>query len=360
MRITLEEIAKVTGYSVPTVSRALTNNDYPVSPATRQRILEVAEALGYKPNLSARSLRTARTNTIGIIVDDLLSPFVPPIVRGIQDHLKVCDYLGLIINTDFDPMLEKEAIGTLVNRPVDGIIFVESLHSATGNLLKQINKPYVFVHRLFDSSVKNSVVPDERYGSKLAVNHLAALGHRRIGYINGPERWHSARRRLAGYKEALETVGIGVDPALIQPGDWEIGGGYTAAQRLLELEAPPSAIFAANDLMALGAIYAIQDAGLQVPHDIAIVGYDDRDFARIFRPKITTISLPVYEMGVAAAELILKQLTQGQQEVEEEKIKGQLLIRESCGADETGRSKEEEYNAATTARRILLNKQPDN
>ena len=359
MHITLEEIAKATGFSVPTVSRALTNHDYPVSPATRQRILEVAKTMGYKPNLSARSLRTARTNTIGIIVDDLLSPFVPPIVRGIQDHLKASDYLGLTVNTDFDPALEKEAISTLVNRPVDGIIFVESLHAATSDTLEQINKPTVFVHRLFASSVKNSVVPDDRYGSKLAVNHLAALGHRRIAYINGPERWHSAKRRLAGYKEALEALGLSVDSALIQPGDWEIAGGYDATQKLLEIEARPTAIFAANDLMALGAIYAIQDARLRVPNDVAVVGYDDRDFARIFRPKITTVSLPVYEMGVAAAELILKQLTEGRQdEEEEEKVKGQLFIRESCGADETQMTKEE-LNAATTARRILLNKQPD-
>jgi len=358
MRVTLEEIAKATGFSVPTVSRALTNNDYPVSPKTRKRILEVADAMGYQPNLSARSLRTDRTNTIGIIVDDLLSPFVPPIVRGIQDYLKSFDYLGLIVNTDFDPTLEKEAISMLVNRPVDGIIFVESFHAATSDVLEQIKKPYVFVHRLFGSSVKNSVVPDDRYGAKLAVNHLAALGHRRIAYINGPAEWHSAKRRLAGYKEALEALGIGVDAALIQPGDWEFTGGYEAAKKLLELDTRPTAVFAANDMMALGAIYAIQDAALSVPEDIAVVGYDNRDFTSIFRPQITTVSMPVYEMGKASAELLLRQLKEGQKEEEEAKIKGQLLIRESCGADESQRTKEE-LSAATTVRRILLDKQPD-
>lgn len=358
MRITLEEIAKATGFSVPTVSRALTNNDYPVNPATRKRILEAAEAMGYQPNLSARSLRTDRTNTIGIIVDDLLSPFVPSIVRGIQDYLKPFDYLGLIVNTDFDPTLEKEAISILVNRPVDGIIFVESFHVATSDILEQINKPYVFVHRLFGSSVKNSVVPDDRYGARLAVNHLAALGHRRIAYINGPEGWHSAKRRLAGYKEALDALDIGVDDAFIQPGDWEFTGGYEAAKKLLELDTRPTAVFAANDLMALGAIYAIQDAGLNVPEDIAIVGYDNRDFTGIFRPQITTVSMPVYEMGKASAELLLRQLREGPEQEDEVKIKGQLLIRESCGADESQRT-QEELNAATTVRRILLDKQPD-
>jgi LacI family transcriptional regulator len=214
------------------------------------------------------------------------------------------------------------------------------------------------VHRLFGASVQNSVVPDERYGAKLAVNHLAGLGHRRIAYINGLEKWHSAKRRLAGYKEALETLGIVVDPDLIQPGNWEIDGGYQASQTLLALKTRPTAIFAANDLLAVGAIYAIQDAGLNVPKDIAVVGYDDREFARIFRPPITTVSLPIYEMGAAAAELILKQLSQGQPAEAEQKVKGRLFIRESCGADPAQRTKEE-LNAATTARRILLNKQPD-
>lgn len=358
MRVTLEEIAKATGFSVPTVSRALTNNEYPVNPETRKLILEMAEAMGYRPNLSARSLRTDRTNTIGIIVDDLLSPFVPSIVRGIQDYLKPFDYLGLIVNTDFDPMLEKEAVSILVNRPVDGIIFVESFHAATSDIQERINKPYVFVHRLFGSSVKNSVVPDDRYGAKLAVKHLAALGHRRIAYINGPAGWHSAKRRLAGYEEALEALEIETNADFIQQGDWELSGGYEAAKKLLELDTKPTAIFAANDLMALGAIYAIQDAALSVPEDIALVGYDNRDCTSIFRPQITTVDMPVYEMGKVSAELLLRQLADGQMDEDEIKIKGQLLIRESCGAHESQRT-QEELSAATTFRRILLNKQPD-
>ncbi len=357
MPVTLAEIAKITGFSIPTVSRVLSNSDYPVNSDTRQQIIDVAESLGYSPNISARSLRTDRTHTIGIIVDDILSPFVPPIVRGIQDHLTNFDYLGLIINTDFDPALEQDAIRTLVNRPVDGIIFVESLHNATSELLTQIDKPYVFVHRLFGSFVKNSVVPDDCYGAGLAVSHLAGLGHRRIAYINGPESWHSATRRLAGYQAELSVQNLGFDPHLVQPGDWEFEGGYQAAQNLLTLEEKPTAIFAANDLMALGAIYAIQDSGLSVPDDIAVVGYDNREISRIFRPKITTVSLPVYEMGKTAAELVLKQLRKGLKNSEEIKIKGQLFIRESCGADETQQTSEE-LDAATTSRRIILNVHP--
>jgi LacI family transcriptional regulator len=359
MPVTLEEVAKATGFSVPTVSRALTNSDHPVNPATRQKIIEMAKTMGYKPNISARSLRTDRTNTIGIIVDDILSPFVPPIVRGIQDYLNEFDYLGLIVNTDWDPKQEVEAVHTLISRPVDGLIFVEYPHIAIHETLGNSNKPHVFVHRLFGSSIKNSIVPHDRYGATLAVRHLVALGHRRIAYINGLEGWHSAQRRLAGYQDELAAHGIDSEPNLIQPGDWEFEGGYEAAKNLLKVKEQPTAIFSANDLMALGAIHAIQDTGLNVPADMAVVGYDNREFARIVRPQITTVSMPVYEMGKAGAELLLKQLTEGRKDVEEIKIKGQLFIRESCGADETQMTKEE-LDRRVTYRRILLNKQPDN
>jgi DNA-binding LacI/PurR family transcriptional regulator len=357
MPVTLAEIAKITGFSVPTVSRVLSNSDYPVNAETRQQIINVAESMQYKPNISARSLRTDRTHTVGIIVDDILSPFVPPIVRGIQDQLKDFDYLGLIINTDFDPDLEKDAISTLINRPVDGIIFVESLHSTTNEVIAQLDKPYVFVHRLFGSSVANSIVPDDCYGAGLAVNHLVGLGHRHIAYINGPEDWHSSMRRLAGYQEALVANALDFEPQLLQPGAWELEDGYTAAVNLLTLDEIPTAIFAANDLMAAGAIYAIQDAGLKVPEDIAVVGYDNRNFTRIFRPRITTVSLPVYEMGKTAAELMQKQLVEGLENIKEVKIRGQLFIRESCGADESQMTIDE-LDAGTTSRRIVLNVQP--
>lgn len=357
MPVTLAEIAEVTGFSISTVSRVLSNSDYPVSSDTRQKIMEVAESMGYKPNIAARSLRTDQTHTMGIIVDDILSPFVPPIVRGIQDYLTDFDYLGMLINTDFDPILEEDAIRTLINRPVDGIIFVESLHNATSELLTQWGKPYVFVHRLFSSFVRNSVVPDDHYGAGLAVNHLVELGHRRIAYINGPEDWHSAARRLEGYKDTLIAHGLEFDPDLVQSGDWRFKSGYKATQNLLEIDSEMTAIFAANDLMALGAIYAIQDAGLSVPDDIAVVGYDNRKIARIFRPQITTVSLPVYEMGKKAAELALKQVKEGVEDNGEIKIKGQLFIRESCGADEAQRT-DEELSVATMSRRIVLDVSP--
>jgi len=358
MPVTLEEIARAAGFSVSTVSRALTNLDYPVNPSTRQHIIEVARAMGYKPNLAARSLRTDQTNTIGIIADDILSPFVPPIIRGVQDYLKQHDFLSLIVNSDWDPDIEQDAIDALISRPVDGIIFAESSHLAVNESLQQSGKPYFFAHRLFASTIQNSVVPDDHYGAALAVRHLAGLGHRRIAIIKGPEGWHSAERRYAGYQSELSAQNIAFDPALVQPGDWEYEGGYSAMKRLLALKSPPTAIFASNDLMALGAIGAIQDAGLSVPQDIAVVGYDNREFSRVVRPRITTVSMPVYEMGRTAAELLLKQIAQGREALDEIKIKGQLFIRETCGADASLRTPDG-LDMATTTRRVLLRKDPD-
>ncbi len=206
--------------------------------------------------------------------------------------------------------------------------------------------------------MRNSVVPDDHYGAGLAVRHLVALGHRRIAYIHGPAGWHSAQRRLAGYRDELAAHNLDFDPTLVQPGDWEYEGGYAATKNLLALDELATAIFPANDLMALGAICAIQDAGLNVPRDIAIVGYDNREFTRIVRPRITTVSMPVYEMGRTAAELLLKQVEEGRQDMAEIKVRGQLFIRETCGADEWQRTAED-LDVGTVSRRILLHKDPD-
>lgn len=188
MSVKLEDIARETGFSISTVSRVLSKSTYPVSEPIREKVLRAADMMGYRPNLAARSLRTDRTNTIGIIVDDLLSPFTPPIVRGIQDYLNEHGFLSLIVNSDRDPDQEQAAIKTLLSRPVDGIVFVEYSHQTHSDDLERSDKPHVFVHRLFGSPIKNSVVPDDYYGASLATEHLIQLGHRRIGYISGPAK----------------------------------------------------------------------------------------------------------------------------------------------------------------------------
>ncbi len=357
MTVTLEDVARASGFSLPTVSRVLSESSYPVSAATRQRVLEVAGRLGYTPNLAARGLRTNRSSAVGIVVDDIMSPFVPPILRGIQDRIAEDDLSSVVVNADWNPAMEQKAISGLLSRRVDGILFVEYSHLAVNEELERSGKPHVFAHRLFGASIKNSVVPDDAYGAALAVNHLLRLGHTRIGFISGPASWHSARGRYEGYVATLARRSIALDPALVEYGDWETDSGYAAARALLRTDAPPTAIFAANDLMALGALYAAQDAGLRVPQDVAVVGYDNRDFARIVRPRMTTVSMPVYEMGRIAAELLVRQISNGKEQADEIKVRGELLIRETCGADPALRMEDDPQTPLY--RRLLLNKQPE-
>jgi DNA-binding LacI/PurR family transcriptional regulator len=334
MPVTITEIAKAAGVSLTTVSRALNNADHPMNKDTRERVLQIAKEMGYQPNLVARSLRTDRTYSVGIIVENIQSPFAPSIIRGIQDHLKPEGYSSTIINSDWDPEVETDAILSLNNRKIDGIIFVETWHRSSEAVQMMTTKPFVFVHRLFNGRCSNSVITDEYGGARLAVHHLLDLGHRRIAYINGPKDWDASQRRLMGYKEELADANIRYDRRLVKQGDWEVKGGYLATQALIGMENPPTAIFAANDLMALGAIYALQDKGLRVPQDIAIVGYDNRNFTSFTRPSITTVTLPCYEMGQAAAKLLLNFINDKVKETEPIEILGHLIIRESCGAKE--------------------------
>jgi len=357
LTVTLSDVAKAANVSITTASRVLTKSSHPINEKTRQRVLKSAAAMEYKPNWLARGMRTDRTNTIGIIADDLLSPFTPPIIRGIQDYLKTIDYLGLIINSDWDPKLEREAISTLLSRSVDGMIFVESGHLSPTDELERAGKPYMFVHRLFGAPIRHSVVPDDYAGSQLAMEHLFSLGHRRIAHISGPSGWHSARRRVDGYLASLGEHAIEPQPELLLESEWKFEGGAEATQQLLAINSRPTAIYVANDHMAWGAIEAIRSVGLRVPDDMAIVSYDNREFSRVLRPKLTTVSLPAYEMGKKAAEQLSLKL-QGEAIPEDEiKISGTLFVRESCGAHESMRSVEE-LDLGTTVRHQLIGMQP--
>lgn len=343
MSITLRELAKAAGVSVSTVSRVLTKSRHPVRKEVRRHISLLAKELGYRPNVLARSLRTNRTFTVGVIADDITSPFTPIIIHGIQDQLRQEGYFSIIINTDWKPQAEVQAIDDLISRAIDGVIFVESWYRTSNEALDLANKPYVFVHRLFQASYRYSVIPDEQYGASLAIRHLIELGHTTIGYIGGPKDFYSSTDRLIGYQNELEKAGIPFQQGLIERGNWEIGSGYEATQRLRKISGNLTAIFAANDLMALGAIHVIQDEGLRVPEDIAIVGYDDRTIAATTRPTITTVSLPCYEMGVASARLLLRRLKGEADDAEEIKVKGKLIVRQSCGAKEGRQTLPEMY-----------------
>jgi DNA-binding LacI/PurR family transcriptional regulator len=353
MPVTLHELAKAAGCSVSTVSRALNNSAHTVNDVTRERILAIANQLGYRPNMTARGLKMDRTFTIGLIVCNIASPFTPVLIRGIQEYLRQRDYFSIIISTDWDSDLESDAVHQLISRSIDGVIFVETWRDESNNTLDLANKPYVYVYRLFDGEYANSVIVDDIHGARLAVEHLVKLGHHRIAFINGPQGWAASKERLAGYQEVLGQYKIPYDPSLVEEGTWEVQSGYHAAKKFLLMPDRPTAIFAANDLMALGAIYAIQDAGLNVPKDIAVVGYDDREITSFSNPTITTICPPSFEMGQLAAQLILDRL-EDQIEIKDPiRVQSRLIIRESCGAEQ-GKPPLEHYVSHTIPPESLI------
>jgi DNA-binding LacI/PurR family transcriptional regulator len=332
--VTIHEIAEAAGVSIATVSRALNNSDHPVNEETRARILQIAEMLEYSPNRAARSLRTDRSSVIGVILDNFNSHWAPVIIRGLQDVLHQANYFCLVVNIPWEIHSQTKVVQDLLAHSVDGFVFVETWHRVSESEAMLNGKPYVIVHRLFHESSPYSVIPDERFNETLAVNHLINLGYQKIGYIMGPDSYFSSHERLTAYRQALRTAGIPIRDELIESGDWDIPAGYQAGQRLLARPHPPTAIVAANDLLAYGAIRAIQDVGLHVPDDVAVVGYDNDEIAGIANPTITTVTLPLFEMGQIAARTLLKQLHQQITRPEEKLVRGQLIIRQSCGAPE--------------------------
>ncbi|MCC6802804.1 MAG: LacI family DNA-binding transcriptional regulator [Anaerolineae bacterium] len=336
MTVTLRELAKAAGVSVTTASRVLNNSDHAVSHDARARVFQVAAELGYRPNIAARTLRMDRSFTIGIVADSITVPFTTAIFEGIENTLNPEGYFCVIISLHNDTSLQRKAIDSLLSRGVDGLIVVDTWDASAIPYLQRLQKPYAFCQRLFGTAVLNSVIADNAYGAEMAVMHLLNAGHRRIGFINGKETYYMARDRLQGYINAHRRFGAIIDPQLIMPSTWELDSGYDAALKLLEQPDRPTAIFTANDMLAVGSIYAANDRGLKVPDDLAIVGFDDQPMARIIRPSLTTITYPTYQMGVEAARILLQQINGEREFVDEVAVQGELIVRDSCGLGRRG------------------------
>lgn len=312
----------------------MSNSNYPVNQQTREAILQVAEDIGYSPNRAARSLRTERSTLIGVILDNFSSQWAPIIIRGIQDVLHNSGYFTLVVNIPWEKHSQAEVVQDLLGHSVDGFVFVETWHPVHQRRDMLNNRPYVIVHRLFHESDPHSIIPDEAHNSALAVKHLLGLGHRKIAYIAGDARYFSSAQRLDAYLDTMRAAGLGIPDDWIAQGEWRIPSGYTCAQRILSADEKPSAIVAANDALAYGALLAVSDAGLKAPDDIAIVGYDNNDISRISNPTITTVTLPLFLMGQVAAKDLLRQLQTDNREYAEQLIPGELIVRQSCGAPE--------------------------
>jgi len=304
----MREVAERAGVSVTTVSHVI-NHTRPVSEQLSERVKAAMDELGYQPNQLARSLRVGATHTIGLILPDSANPFFAEIARGIEDTGFEQGYSVIICNTDNDQQKEQLYVSVLLEKQVDGMIFVSAGESTQAiSALRARRKPFVVVDRMVSNVETDSVMTDNARGGELAVTHLIQLGHRRIGCISGPSALSPSADRLTGYRNALEAHGIPVEEALIVKGDFHYQGGYAAALQLLTAPAPPTAIFALNDLMAIGAIAAAKKLGKRVPEDVSVIGFDDIDLAPYMSPALTTIAQSKHQMGVVATSLLFERI----------------------------------------------------
>jgi len=335
---TLRDIARRAGVSVSTVSHVLNGTRF-VSEVRRQRVLAAIQELGYEPNAVARSLKINRSHTIGLIISDINNPFFTAVVRGVEDVANQHGYSVILCNTDENPDKELNYLRILRSKRVDGLIIAPTgvLHEYLRNLVHS-NFPIVFIDRELDNLPVSAVVLDNETAAYQIVKHLISLGHRRIGLISGRPRISTTTLRISGYRRALTEAGLPVDERLIVSGYSRIEGGVAATHALLECTPPPTALFAANNLMTIGALIALAQRCLRVPDDVALVGFDDFPWADVLRPRLTTVAQPTYDLGREAAQLLMQRL-KGDPNSYRKRIvlSGQLMVRESCGSSRLSR-----------------------
>ena len=331
---TLEEIAKLSYVSRSTVSRVI-NDDPHVRTETREKVQQVIQQLNYQPNAVARSLAAGHTQILGLIVPAGIAttfedPFFPTFIRGVTYACNAHNYSLMLWLADVE--YERRMINQIVrNGFLDGMI-LSSIHlpNEIVDALSASEMPFVVVGQL-QPQIDNHYVDVENYrGAKEVVAHLLRLGYQRIVTISGPMDTVTAQHRRQGYIDALHSRAIIVDPALEIEGDFTEPSGYYAMERLLLQQ--PDAVFAANDLMAMGAMRAIRDQGLRIPEDIAIVGFDDVPASANTDPPLTTVRQPSHQMGVVAAEILIDVLKHGESYLHRVILPTELVVRESCGA----------------------------
>jgi LacI family transcriptional regulator len=313
-RATLRDVARKAGVHPATASRALNDDTRGlVNEETAERVRLAAEELDYRPNPIARGLKTNRSYTIGVLIPDLTNPLFPPILRGIEDRLEEAGYTPLMANTDNDPERERIDWQTMRARQVDGIIAATAQRDH--RLLDEIRThemPLVLVNRRVQDVPIPVAIADDRAGIRLAVGHLAQLGHTRIGHIAGPLELSTGFDRYEGFMSAMGEAGLEPDRELIVVSDaFTESDGARACRQLLDGNGGMTAIAAGNDLIALGCYDVLAERGIACPAELSIVGFNDMPFAGRFQPPLTTIRIPHYELGAAAAELMLERLQEG-------------------------------------------------
>ncbi len=329
---TIQRVADRAGVSIATVSR-VGADPKSVSDKLRLRVEEAARALNYRPSRAARMLRGGASQAVGVVIPDLENPFFTAVVRGIDLVLQAAGYTLLLANSDEDAARERNVLQTLRAEGVAGIIFVplNSAHDAYRDVLAPPLHTVV-VDRSPSHLRPDLVTVDNVEGTRIGVAHLLSLGHRDVALLGGPSRHSTATERRQGYEQALLAAGRPIRPDIIYHGDFRERGGYDGMNALLALPRRPTAVFVANNLMTLGAFRALHEAGIRIPEEVALVGFDDMPWATSLNPPLTAISQPSQEIGSSAADLLLDRIARPDRAIRHLILETKLVVRASCGA----------------------------
>ncbi len=333
MSATLKDVARVVGIHPATVSRALNpRTSHLVSPETVAKVRKAAESLDYVPNPMASGLRTARSHTVGVVIPDLTNPLFPGMVRGIQDTLSRAGYTPLLVNTDNDMDTEATLVGSLRARRVDGLIVATARREHP--LLAEVGDalPIVLVNRVTESVALPSVTTDEQHGIRLAVDHLVGLGHSDIVHVAGPTWSSTGHERAQAFQRAMRSHGLTSARRSFPVSGWSVDAARDSALKALAA-AKVTAVVAANDQLALGTIAAARHEGLRCPRDISVIGYNDMPFMDLVDPPLTTVRVPVSDIGAEAARLLLSLLRdEAPSPVKHVRLTPELIVRGSTAA----------------------------
>lgn len=327
---TIRDVAERAGVSTTTVSHVINKTRF-VSEALSRRVVDAIKELNYQPFGLARSLRTKASGTIGIVIPDNTNPFFAEVVRGIEDYCYVHGYSVFLCNSDGVPDREYHHLRLLMEKGVDGLVLVSAGDDRDSlELLEGRKIPKVIIDREVESLDTNSVLIDNLRGGYDAANHLLNLGHTRIGCITGPSQVTPSGQRLQGFTRAIQERGLIVAEELIVTGDFRSQSGADGLIRLMQNQEPPTAVFACNDMMAIGALSAAREMGIEVPGRLSLVGFDDIALASLVIPRLTTVAQPKRELGETGAKLLLRRIREGDRKASAIILKPALVERESC------------------------------
>ncbi len=328
---TIKDVAQHANVSITTVSHVINGTRF-VSESSRLRVQQAIEALNYVPSALARSLKSSRTHTVGMMIPNNSNPYFAEIIRGIEDTCFEAGFNVILCNSDDDPHKQGTYVRVLSEKQIDGLIVLSSGSDLELlDTLRSASMPQVVVDREIDDLAADLVEVNHEAGGYLATRHLLELGHSRIACIAGPQALSPSRQRVQGYQRALNEAGIGVDNRLLRTGDFTSEGGHGAMRSLLALSERPSAVFASNDLMAIGAICAAAQGGLVIPRDVSVVGFDDIALAAYSNPPLTTVVQPKHQTGELAARLLLERIAEPGRALQREILQPKLCVRQSSG-----------------------------